>query len=328
MTFDDAVDDLYGVAPSEFVARRTTLAAEAKADGDADLAKRIAALRKPTQVAWAINRWVRAEPDQVADLADLATELVAAQRRSSAAEIRTLSARRSALVDATSSSIVSVAADAGVTLSGNALREITQTLRAAAADSEVLEQLRGGRLETSAEYSGFGPASVFLVQSSPPETVGDTNPSDAGSTDADSADTTGDATDPDRAAADDAAAADDPAAAAAAAERLRAARETLEAAGEARDHAREVAEDAAQDLAAAHTEAADLVARRDELKAELGRVEDELRFARKQSESASAASAAAVDDLREAQAAFDAVAAFVEDLAERAGPISRRADQS
>ncbi|MCP9972641.1 hypothetical protein [Actinomadura madurae] len=41
MDFSSAAGELYGVPPAEFVERRKRLAQEAKADGDAALAKRI-----------------------------------------------------------------------------------------------------------------------------------------------------------------------------------------------------------------------------------------------------------------------------------------------
>jgi hypothetical protein len=56
-----AADELYGAAPGDFVARRQELAATARTAGDADAARRLKALRRPTLAAWASNRFVRAQ---------------------------------------------------------------------------------------------------------------------------------------------------------------------------------------------------------------------------------------------------------------------------
>ena len=63
MDLDAAVDELYGLAPEEFLARRTALAATAKRAGDVGLARQITALRKPTVAAWAVNLLARRRPD-------------------------------------------------------------------------------------------------------------------------------------------------------------------------------------------------------------------------------------------------------------------------
>lgn len=59
--------------------------------------------------------------------------------------------------------VVTRAADAGETVSDGVARELISTLRAAIADPTVYEALRLARLDRAAEYSGFGPMSMFLV---------------------------------------------------------------------------------------------------------------------------------------------------------------------
>ena len=107
--YDEIVDELYGLAPAAFVTRRNELAREIKADGDRDLAGRIAKLRRPTQAAWAVNQWVRAHPDDSALIAGLASDLTAAQRRSAVDKMKTLSRRRQDLIN---ESVTAVAATA------------------------------------------------------------------------------------------------------------------------------------------------------------------------------------------------------------------------
>ena len=93
-----------------------------------------------------------------------------------------------------------------MTLGDSTIREVTQTLRAAVADPEVLEQVLRGNLTASAENSGFGPAGVFVVPEPLQEPVADE--SEASGADADGADRVGadrdDADDSDHTASDEA----------------------------------------------------------------------------------------------------------------------------
>ncbi|HKN98159.1 MAG TPA: hypothetical protein VJX10_13655, partial [Pseudonocardiaceae bacterium] len=75
MTESDVATELYGGPRDDFVAARSARAADARAAGDRELAKRINALRKPTVAAWLVNQMVRRYPDEMAELADLADEL-------------------------------------------------------------------------------------------------------------------------------------------------------------------------------------------------------------------------------------------------------------
>jgi hypothetical protein len=49
-----AADELYALRPEEFVPRRTALAADAKQDGDKELAAAVTKLGKPTTAAWVV----------------------------------------------------------------------------------------------------------------------------------------------------------------------------------------------------------------------------------------------------------------------------------
>jgi len=62
------LDELFGTEPAKFIAIRDKLAKQAKDAGQADLAKEIAALRKPTVVTWLINQLADHDPDVVAAL--------------------------------------------------------------------------------------------------------------------------------------------------------------------------------------------------------------------------------------------------------------------
>lgn len=88
VAIEDVAHELYGALPADFVSTRTAAAKEARASGDAPLARRIAALRKPTKAAWATNLLVREERSRVEALLELGTELRDAQERLDAAVLR------------------------------------------------------------------------------------------------------------------------------------------------------------------------------------------------------------------------------------------------
>ncbi len=160
---DDAAAELYSVDPKDFVAARTAAAASAKESGNRKLAAAIGKLRKPTTVGWMVNLLVRDEPDDIADLFDLGDRLRDAQRRSSADELRELSAARAQSIRALTRRAVEIALEHGHSSSENTAREVGQTLGAALADPEIGERVRAGRVVTAESYSGFGPAVLSLA---------------------------------------------------------------------------------------------------------------------------------------------------------------------
>jgi len=95
-----AADELYAADLDSFTERRKELAAGARAAGEPAVAKEIAALRKPTRSAWAVNRLVRADPTVPERLATLAGDLRAAEAALDGHRIRELSQARRELVDA------------------------------------------------------------------------------------------------------------------------------------------------------------------------------------------------------------------------------------
>ena len=99
MSVEDDVDELYGVAPEDFLARRKELAAAAKKRGDADAAKLIAAARRPTRAAWVVNVLVRADDSARNRLHDLSDRLRAAHAAMDGAKIRELTSTQRRLID-------------------------------------------------------------------------------------------------------------------------------------------------------------------------------------------------------------------------------------
>jgi hypothetical protein len=149
---DGALDELYAVAPEQFTARRTELAAAAKKRGDTAEAKRIGAARKPTAAAAVVNRLVHADTGVTARIGALGERLRAAHAEMDGEQIRLLSAEQRHLVAELSRAAFRAAEVANPSA---ALRDdVTATLQAAIADPDVTAQL--GRLTKAEQWSGFG----------------------------------------------------------------------------------------------------------------------------------------------------------------------------
>ena len=149
-----AIEELYAVEPTAFVGHRTDLSKAARAAGDTDAARAIAALRRPSKSAWIINRFVRSEPDVAGQLAELGGQLRAAERSLDGPQLRELSVRSRKLIDLLTRRAFILA---GQQSPPAALRdEVSSTLQAALADPEVAARFGAGALLAAARWSGFG----------------------------------------------------------------------------------------------------------------------------------------------------------------------------
>ncbi len=149
------IDDLYALPLTEFVAARGALAKEVRGAGDRDGAAQIAALRKPSVAAWAVNQVVRGAGDGLAELvaagdavADAQAALVGggdrAVMREATKALRTVIGRL-------------VAAAGGLDgVGAGAVEHVRETFKAAAVDPDAREAVLGGRLERELRYSGIG----------------------------------------------------------------------------------------------------------------------------------------------------------------------------
>lgn len=155
MDLTAAVDELYGVAPADFVATRTRLAQAAKGD-DPDLAAQVKALRKPTQSAWLLNRVARDEPQVVADLTTLGERMRTAQSRGDGAALAAARPERRAAIDALVAAAGRCAEAAGARLSPTGSDEVEATAVAVLADEQSGRALRSGSLLRPLSYAGFG----------------------------------------------------------------------------------------------------------------------------------------------------------------------------
>ncbi|NUQ33227.1 MAG: hypothetical protein HOP99_10555 [Dermatophilaceae bacterium] len=155
-----AVEQLYAALPSRFTPLRSEFVAEAKKAGDKDLAASIAALRKPTVAAWAVNHFVREHADELEDFHEFAELLREAQRTLDADQLRLLGRERSRRVDAIGDRIAEEAAAAGQKLGAGVAQEVRDTLTALIADEDAEASVLTGSLVRALSYSGFGSVDV------------------------------------------------------------------------------------------------------------------------------------------------------------------------
>jgi hypothetical protein len=146
----DVVDRLYGGDLDEFVAARADAARTLRAEKRRDEAAAVAALRKPTVAAAAVNRVVRAEPKLLGALLDAGERLREVQLHAgSAGDLREAVRDESRALDA----LVKAAAKAA---GGEAtLAKVRETLHAAALDPELAAEVRAGALVKEAQAVGF-----------------------------------------------------------------------------------------------------------------------------------------------------------------------------
>ena len=155
----DAAAELYQLPPEEFVTARAERVKALRADGDADAAKEVAALRKPTVGAWLVNLLVADEPELADQVTALADQLRTAQEQLSGEDLRALGRQRQELVSGLVARTRALARDAGRKVTGSVLdTEVESSLRAALADADVAREVLSGRLTHATEFTGFGPA--------------------------------------------------------------------------------------------------------------------------------------------------------------------------
>lgn len=166
-----ALDELYGVAPSDFVAVRGRLVAEAKAS-DPELAAELKGLRKPTVVAWLLNRVAREEADVVAALLDLGERMRYAQAKGDGAALAAARPERHEAIDGLVGAARGVAETTGTSFGAAAQDGVSATAVAVLADPASGQALASGRLLRPLAYAGFGEVelddAVALLRLVPP----------------------------------------------------------------------------------------------------------------------------------------------------------------
>jgi hypothetical protein len=157
---DVLVDELYALPLERFVPERDVLARMLRAEGRREDAARVAALTKPSIVAWAVNQVVRAQPDAAATLwaagdAVLETQADVVSGTATGPELRAaIEAERHALAP------LADAARGLMTASGRFLGEqnvqpVMESLHAAAIDPNARPAVAEGRLTRPLRLSGL-----------------------------------------------------------------------------------------------------------------------------------------------------------------------------
>ena len=301
---DAVIDELYGLPPTDFTARRDELAAGARKGGDRPLADRIKALRRPSAAAWTVNTFARHRPDEIDRLIALGDRLREAQETLSADQMRELGRQRHQVVAAMAREATRLAADLGHRMSDAVQREVEATLEAALADPAAGRAVQAGRLIRSLEHLGLevgglgaddlasavaGPAAPPAAPSAGPAPHPDAADREAADREA-----------AEREAADREAA-EREAADREAAERAQARRRALEDAEREAAEAEQAETDAADALQAAEADARAAQDRLDDADATVRRLETELQEARARADSAADAARRAADATRQAR---------------------------
>lgn len=155
------LDDLYGLPLDRFVAERAALVRALRSAGDRDQAAAVAALRKPSLAAWAVNQLVRTQRDEVAALlrtGDALRETQAAvlSGGTDARQLRSAAEAERRAVDDLVDTARGLLSSSGQELSATTLERIADTLHAAALDDDARAQVSDGRLVRELRHVGLG----------------------------------------------------------------------------------------------------------------------------------------------------------------------------
>jgi hypothetical protein len=167
-------DELYGLPLDRFVPERAALAKALRSDGDRTAASEVAALRKPSVAAWAVNQLVRTQPRAIKELYASGDDLVSAQERLMSGDgdsrsLREANARERSAVDALLALARGLLTSDGHELSPPILDRVADTLHAAALDDEARDAIRDGRLERELQHAGLGAVGLAVGKRAPRE---------------------------------------------------------------------------------------------------------------------------------------------------------------
>jgi hypothetical protein len=157
----DSPEDLYGLPLDQFVPSRAALVKALRAQKRREDASDVAALRKPSVAAWAVNQLVRTEPKALQALFETGDDLARAQAQAAAGKgggdaMRDASRRQR---DAVSDLLVAaerLLSSKGQSVSQATSERVGETLRAAANDEDARRQVAGGCLTRELRFVGIG----------------------------------------------------------------------------------------------------------------------------------------------------------------------------
>jgi hypothetical protein len=172
MAEEKLLDRLYGSPLEGFVAARDEAARKLRQEGNAEAARRVAELRKPTGSAWAVDQLAMRHADRLDELLKRGERLRTAHRAAVAGR------GASGLADAgraerrVVAELVRLAVrelEAAGRSASQAVRErVADTLLAAARDPAAATLVRGGHLARDLDPSGFGDLALADAEEADP----------------------------------------------------------------------------------------------------------------------------------------------------------------
>jgi hypothetical protein len=158
-------DEAHGLPLDRFVAERAALVKALRAGGEPANAARVAALRKPTVAAWAVNQLVRPQAGVTAALFESGEEFAVAQLdllagRIGADALRAATARQRATIEERPEAVRGLLSAGGQGAGSATLGSVADTLRAAALDERAPAQVKDGCLRRELHHAGVGDAAV------------------------------------------------------------------------------------------------------------------------------------------------------------------------
>jgi hypothetical protein len=158
---DVDVDDLYGLPLDRFTPERGALARELRNAGRRDEAAEVAARRKPSVAAWAVNQLVRTQRREVGELFGAGDALRAAHEavlggRGDGSSLRAAVERERRAVETLIEASRGLLTSEGHELSPTIIDRVSDTLHAAALDDDARGQVKDGRLERELRHVGLG----------------------------------------------------------------------------------------------------------------------------------------------------------------------------
>lgn len=164
--------DLYGLPLERFVNERAALTRALRKAGSREQATEVAALRKPSVAAWAVNQVVRVHGPEVAALFAAGDGLGHAQSElltggGDPHALRTAVARERRAVDELTELARGLLSSDGHQLTQTTLERVSESLHAAALDPDARAQVRDGCLTRELRHIGLGDSRAVSRPASP-----------------------------------------------------------------------------------------------------------------------------------------------------------------
>ena len=164
-------EELYSLPPAEFTGTRNQLAKQTKSDGDAELAKRVTDLKRPSVAAWVVNMLMRHQGELMAQVLELGASLRQAQGDLDADALRELTRQRRQLTTVVTRQGRDLARDLGQKVTDAVADQVQGTLHAAMVDEDAAGAVRSGLLVAAMTATGVGHAEV-VESIAVPEAIG------------------------------------------------------------------------------------------------------------------------------------------------------------